>query len=443
MQTTIQKEQNGSFIALIPFLVFLVFYLGLSILANDFYKVPMPIAFIVASAAAILLNRKIPLTEKVDVYAKGMGDTNIMIMCLVFILAGAFATVSKGMGAVNAAVTISRVLIPDSMMVFGIFLVSSFISLAIGTSCGTIATITPIAVGLGAATGLSTELLIGAVIGGAMFGDNMSMISDTTIAATRTQNVTMRDKFLVNLKFALPAAVITLVIYLIAGKNQAAAAVAGAAVTWRDILLVMPYILVLAAALCGMNVMAVLFGGIIVSGVIGICMNKFDFWATLKLTGDGSLGMAETLIVALLAGGLLSLIRYNGGIKYLIAVVEKCIFSRRACEFGVALLVTAVNLFTANNTVAIVIAGPIANELSRKYDCDPKRIASILDATSCVIQGVIPYGAQILIAIGIAQTAELKVSTLHLLGSMYYQMLLAVALIVFIVIGGKKVSTGK
>lgn len=432
------KKQIGNPFALFPFLVFIAFYLGLSIWADDFYKVPMPIAFIVASAAAIILNRKTSLTEKVDIYAKGMGDSNIMIMCLVFILAGAFATVSKGMGAVDAAVTIARSLIPDSMMVFGLFLVSCFISLAIGTSCGTIATITPIAIGLGAATGLSTELLIGAVIGGAMFGDNMSMISDTTIAATRTQNVTMRDKFLVNLKIALPVAIVTLIIYLIAGSGQAGNQTAELSVSWRDILLVTPYILVLVAALCGMNVMEVLFSGIIYAAVIGICCHKFDFWATLKLSGDGCLGMAETLIVALLAGGLLSLIRYNGGVTYLIDRVEKCIFSTRACEFGIALLVSAVNLFTASNTVAIVIAGPIAHELSQKYSCDSRRIASILDATSCVIQGIIPYGAQILIAIGIAHTAELKISTLHLLGSMYYQMLLAVALIVFIAIGSKK-----
>lgn len=434
-----KTTQTGNPFALIPFLVFIAFYLGLSIWANDFYKVPMPIAFIVASAAAIFLNRKVSLTEKVDVYAKGMGDSNIMIMCLVFILAGAFATVSKGMGAVDAAVTIARALIPDSMIVFGLFLVSCFISLAIGTSCGTISVITPIAIGLGSATGLSVELLIGAVVGGAMFGDNMSMISDTTIAATRTQNVTMRDKFLVNLKVAMPAALVTLVIYLFAGISQTPSQET-AAVTWRDILLVIPYILVLIAALCGMNVMEVLFSGIVYAGIIGILTNKFDFWATLKLSGDGCLGMAETLIVALLAGGLLSLIRYNGGVTYLIGCVEKCIFSKRACEFGIALLVTAVNLFTANNTVAIVIAGPIAHDLSLKYSCDPRRVASILDATSCVVQGIIPYGAQILIAIGIAHTADLKISTLSLLGSMYYQMLLAVALVVFIIIGSMKTA---
>ncbi len=433
-----KNEQSGSFSALIPFLIFVLFYLGLSVYSGDFYKVPMPVAFLVASAAAIFMNRRHPVAEKVEIYARGMGESNIMIMCLVFILAGAFAAVAKGMGAVDAAVVISRSLIPDRMILSGIFLVSCFISLAIGTSCGTIATLTPIAIALGEAAGIPVELNIGAVVGGAMFGDNMSMISDTTIAATRTQKVSMRDKFLVNLKVALPAAVITLMIYFFTGTNTFNENLKVLPVSLRDILLITPYIMVLLGALCGMNVMAVLFFGVVLSGIFGIAAGKFDFWKFLELSGSGSLGMSETLIVALLAGGLLSLIRFNGGIACLLNKVEKFVSGKRGCEAGIALLVTAINLFTANNTVAIVIAGPLAAELSGKYKCDPRRIASILDTASCVTQGLIPYGAQILIAAGVAHGSGIKVSTLNLLGNMYYQMTMGVLLIVFIAVGDKK-----
>lgn len=433
-----KNEQNGSFSALIPFLIFILFYLGLSIYSGDFYKVPMPVAFIVASAAAIFLNRRCSVAEKMEIFARGMGESNIMIMCMVFILAGAFAAVAKGMGAVDSAVVIARSLIPDRMILCGIFLVSCFISLAIGTSCGTIATLTPIAIALGEAAGIPVELSIGAVVGGAMFGDNMSMISDTTIAATRTQRVSMRDKFLVNLKFALPAAIITLIIYFFAGGNTLNGTLKVLSVSWQDFLLIVPYIMVLLCALFGMNVMAVLFFGVVLSGVVGIAAGKVDFWNFLALSGSGSLGMSETLIVALLAGGLLSLIRFNGGIAYLLKKVEKFVTGRRACEAGIALLVSAINLFTANNTVAIVIAGPLAAELSGKYKCDPRRIASILDASSCVIQGLIPYGAQILIAAGVAHGSGMKVSTLNLLGNMYYQMVMGILLIVFIAVGSRK-----
>ncbi len=430
-------EPQGRFTALLPFLIFLIFYLGLSLCANDFYKVPMPVAFIIASAAAFLLETRKKLADKVELYAKGMGDTNIMIMCLVFILAGAFATVAKGMGAVDSAVVIARNLMPDNLLLSGLFLVSCFISLAIGTSCGTIATLTPIAVGLGTATGLSMELLIGAVVGGAMFGDNMSIISDTTIAASRTQGVAMRDKFLMNLRIALPAAIVTLLIYLITGRSSGEVTEA-AAITGRDVLLILPYLSVLLCALLGLNVMAVLFFGLVMAVILGIVTGKFDIWGVLKLTGDGCLGMSETLIVALLAGGLLSMVRSSGGIRFLLDNVEKFIKSPRACECGVALFVTAVNLFTANNTVAIVIAGPVAKELSQKYTCSPRRIASILDTASCIVQGLIPYGAQILIAVGVTQSAGLKLSTLSLIGTMYYQMIMLVMLIVFILLPRKK-----
>jgi len=425
------------FRALIPFFVFVVFYLGLSLWAHDFYKVPMPTAFLVASAAALVLDHKRPLADKVEIYARGMGEPNIMIMCLIFILAGAFASTAKGMGAVDGAVVIARAVVPDSLMLLGMFLVASFISLAVGTSCGTIAALTPIAVGLSDGLSIPPAMLLGAIIGGAMFGDNLSMISDTTIAATRTQNIAMRDKFRQNILIVLPAVAMTSAIYLFCG-GTAASAVENQPVTWAHAFAVLPYLLILVFALFGWNVMLLLFAGTVMAGVTGIINGAFDFWGMLDLIGQGTLGMSETLIVAILAGGLLQTIRRNGGIGYLMEKIKKPVRSARGCEFGVLILVSVINLFTANNTVAIVIAGPIARELSEQYHCSAKRIASILDTGSCVVQGMIPYGAQILIAAGVAQTSNLDVSSLSLVGSLFYPMILGVCLIAAIAIHKEK-----
>lgn len=431
--TTETKEmiRNGSFTALIPFIVFLLFYLGLSIWAKDFYKVPMPVAFLVASASAFLLKRKVSLAEKMEIYAKGMGESNIMIMCLIFILAGAFAATAKAAGAVDAAVLISRHFIPDALILPEMFFLSCFISLAIGTSCGTIAALTPIAVGMISSLSMDPALMLGAVIGGAMFGDNMSMISDTTIAATRTQNVAMRDKFLMNLKMILPAAVLTSIIYFSIKAPTAAHAVL-APLSWKHFLATSPYIFILAGALAGLNVMLLLFLGTLFAAVFGMVSGTLTFWDALGNMGKGSLGMAETLIVAILAGGLLGMIRYNGGIKYLLEKIQHTVKGKCGCELGVMLIVGIVNLFTANNTVAIVVAGPVAKELAGKYGCDGRRIASILDTASCAVQGLIPYGAQILIAMGIASGSGIKISSFSLIGSLYYPLLLGAALLVSI-----------
>ena len=426
-----EKLPPASFTALIPFLVFLFFYLGLSIYAKDFYKVPMPVAFLVASASAFLLNRKKSLGEKMEIFAKGMGENNIMIMCLIFILAGAFAATAKAAGAVDATVLISRHFIPDALILPELFFLACFISLAIGTSCGTIAALTPIAAGLITSMGLSPALALGAVIGGAMFGDNMSMISDTTIAATRTQNVAMRDKFIMNLKMILPAALLTSLIYFTA-KTPGTIHAALPPLSWKHFLATTPYLLILAGALTGLNVMLLLFLGTVFAAFFGICCTPLTFWEALGNMGKGSLGMAETLIVAILAGGLLGMIRHNGGIRYLLEKIQYTIKGRYGCELGIMFLVGLVNLFTANNTVAIVVAGPVAKDLSDKYGCDPKRISSILDTASCAIQGLIPYGAQILIATGIASGSGIQISSLELIFSLYYPLLLGVALLLSI-----------
>ena len=417
-------------LALVPFAVFAAFYVGLSLWAGrlgfemPWYKVSMPVAFLVASAVSLAIGRR-RLDEKVDVYARGMGEPNIMIMCLVFILAGAFATIDKGSGAVDAAVTIARACIPARLMVAGVFLVSCLISLAIGTSCGTIAAVTPIALGFAEPLQLQPAMLMGAVVGGSMFGDNLSMISDTTIAATRTQGVRMKDKFLANGLVASPAALVALFLYAVGGAG--AGTVASPAVGWQDLVLVLPYVFVLVLALVGFNVMALLFSGTVLSAVIGGALGKFAFFDAMDLLGKGTLGMGETLIVALLAGGLFKSVQANGGILWLTNGIAKVIRGPRTCEFGVALLVAAVNCFTANNTVAIVIAGPIAKECAGRFGASGVRVASVLDTTSCIVQGLLPYGAQILIAMGVAKGLDMAIDSLALVKCLYYQPLLALA----------------
>ena len=413
--------------ALLPFLVFAAFYLGLSLWAHDFYRVPVVIAFLVASAAALVFGHKRPLAERVDRYARGMGETNIMLMCLIFILSGAFATVAKGSGAVDSAVALAQAAIPAKLMLAGLFTVSCLISLAIGTSCGTIAAVTPIAAGLTGPMGLSPALTVGAVVGGAMFGDNLSLISDTTIAATRTQGIGMREKFRANIGIALPAALAAVALYCCIGGQGAAPA--GRALVGHDFVLVLPYILILVLALAGLNVMMLLFAGTALAALIGILCGRFTFWGALDLLGKGTLGMSETLIVAILAGGLLATIRENGGIAWFMQRTARLVRGPRSCEFAVALLTVAVNLFTANNTVAIVVAGPVAKAFADRCGAAPSRIASVLDTASCVTQGLIPYGAQLLMAVGLAKAGGLALDSLPLIGALYYPFFLALTVL--------------
>lgn len=438
MEMTQDFSGKASAWALVPFLVFAVFYVGLSLAAGDFYKVPMTIAFLVASATALSFGRG-KLAERIEIYASGMGESNIMIMCLIFILAGAFASVAKGSGAVDAAVAVARSLIPARLMLAGVFLVSCLVSLAIGTSCGTIASVTPIALGFALPLGLSPALLAGAVVGGAMFGDNLSMISDTTIAATRTQGIAMRDKFIANSAIVAPAALVCLFAYALVGySNENVVSGIEVSITWRHILLIMPYALILVLALTGLNVMLLLFAGTILASVIGVALGKFDTWSVLDLVGKGALGMSETLIVAILAGGMFRTIKANGGISWLTEKISRLVRGPRTCELGVFLLVSAVNLFTANNTVAIVIAGPVAKECSDRFGASPARIASVLDTASCVVQGVIPYGAQILIAAGVAKAAQVPFGSLELVKSLYYPPLLALAVLLAMLVPRKR-----
>ena len=424
--------------ALIPFAVFLIFYVGISICAGSFYKVPMPIAFLVASAVALVLDRKSSLRSKIELYAHGMGNVDIMTMCLIFILAGAFAATAKAMGAVEAASTIALQFIPPNLILCGLFLVACFISISIGTSVGTIVALTPIALDLTGSVGLSIGLCLGAVVGGSMFGDNLSMISDTTIAATRTQHVEMKSKFYSNIRIALPAALVTVILYLFLSESAYAPQLRP--LSLGSCIAVLPYLSVLVLALFGFNVMALLMFGTLFSGIIGLFNGAFDLWGFLDILGKGALSMSETLIVALLAGGLLKVIRYNGGIEYLLLQIEKHIRGRRGGELGISLLVMAVNVFTANNTVAIVIAGPIARDISERYGIEPKRSASLLDTSSCIIQGILPYGAQVLAAVGLASKASIPVSSADVLKFLCYPYILAFFLLLSILFSVKRKS---
>ena len=415
------------FKAIIPFIVFILFYFGFSIWTRDFSKVPMTVAFIISSAVALTLNHKEKLNKKIELYALGMGNKDIMIMCLIFILAGAFTASAQAVGGVHAAVVIAQHFIPEQFMVLGLFVISALISLSIGTSCGTIAAIVPIAVTISQSFGINPSFVLGATVGGAMFGDNMSLISDTKIAASRTQNVEIRDEMFANLRIITIPAILCIILYALPIFASTNHDVIQTVLTFDNYIKVCPYIFLLILGILGVNVMFLLFFGTMLNIIIGLSFGMFDIFDAFGYIGDGTTSMATTLIVAMLAGGLLLLVRDNGGIIYIIKKTEKFIFNKKSCEVGLCFLVGIIDLFTANNTVAIITSGLIAKELSTKFGVSPVRTASLLDTTSCIVQGMIPYGAQILIATGLA--ASIGVSSFTILKGMFYPILMLLGLI--------------
>lgn len=421
--------RESSFKAIIPFIVFVLFYFGFSLWTRDFSKVPMTVAFIISSATALILNHKEKLSKKIELFALGMGNKDIMIMCLIFILAGAFTATAEAVGGVQAAVEVAQHFIPAQFMVLGLFVISALISLSIGTSCGTIAAITPIAVTISQTLGLNPAVLLGATVGGAMFGDNMSLISDTKIAASRTQNVKIRDEMLFNLKIITIPAIICLIIYALPffSNTTNSMVVTQTALTVDNIIKIIPYILLLIFGISGVNVMFLLLFGTILNTVIGISYGMFDIFSAFAFIGNGTTSMANTLIVAMLAGGLLLLVRYNGGITFIIRETERWIKNKKTCEIGICFLVGMINLFTANNTVAIITSGSIVKELAQKYDIQPERAASLMDTTSCCVQGMIPYGAQILIAA--ALSASIGMTSFAILKGLFYPALMLLGVI--------------
>ncbi len=393
-------------LALSPFLIFMIVYLVGSLIAGDFYELPLTVAFLIASAYAIGITPKIKLRERINIFSRGAGDENIMLMIWIFVLAGAFATTASKMGAIDATVNLTLRMLPASMLLPGLFLAACFISLSIGTSVGTVVALTPVATGIAEQTGCSLPMIVALVVGGAFFGDNLSFISDTTIVATQTQGCKMNDKFKANIWLAAPAAIIVLVAYIFIGQGIEVPEYLPA-LEWYKVI---PYLAVLVMAIVGVNVLIVLFIGILLAGIIGIATNSFDTIGWMGAMGNGIMGMSELIIVTLLAGGMLALIRHNGGIEYLIRALTKRIRGKRGAKFTIALLVILADMCTANNTIALVTVGPMAKEIADKYGIDKRISASLLDTFSCFTQGFLPYGAQLLMAAGLAQITPFEIT---------------------------------
>ena len=398
-------------------MVFVLFYLVTSIIAGDFYKIPITVAFLVSSCYAIIISGGKPLMQRINTYSRGAATEQMMLMIWIFILAGAFAYSAKMMGSIDATVNLTLSLLSPQMLLAGMFLAACFISLSIGTSVGTIAALVPIAAGVANETGTDVAMMTAIIVGGSFFGDNLSFISDTTIMATQTQGCRLSDKFRVNSFIVAPAALAILIVYLIMGQGVSAPAHV-ASVEWVKVI---PYLTVLVSAIIGMNVMGVLMMGLLLTGIIGILTGAFDIYGWFGAMGEGILSMGELIIVTMMAGGMLELIREQGGIDFLIRLLTRRVNSKRGAELSIAVLVTLVDICTANNTVAILTVGGISKQIGDRYGVDNKKCASILDTFSCMVQGVIPYGAQLLIAAGLA-----SLNPVSIVPYLYYPLVLGI-----------------
>ena len=420
-----QNRSNANIIALLPLAVFLGIYLIGSIIAGDFYKIPITVAGMTDSIVAIAMTRR-PIAESIGDYSRGATDVNIMLMIWIFVLAGAFAASTKAMGAVDATVALTLKIIPEEFLPAGIFIAACFTSISVGTSVGTIVALTPIASAIAEQTECSTPWLVAIVVGGALFGDNLSFISDTTIAATRTQGCSMRDKFRTNILIVTPAALITLCIYIFSEQHIISYTPAESIAPWYTIL---PYLLVLVSAIAGMNVLKVLTLGIVSSGIIGIACGKLTILEWLSTMGGGIDSMGQLIIITMMAGGMLEMIRINGGIEYIISRLTSRVRSRRGAEASIASLVIFADICTANNTVAIISVGSIARQIAERFGISPRRTASLLDTFSCFIQGIIPYGAQLLMAAGLA-----AISPVEIISHLYYPVIMGACAAIAIIV---------
>ena len=404
-------------LALSPLVVFILFYLVTSIIAGDFYKIPITVAFMVSSMFAIIINKGKPLMNRINTYSRGAATEQMMLMIWIFILAGSFACSAKTMGSIDATVNLTLSLLPPQMLLAGMFLAACFVSIAIGTSVGTIAALVPIAAGVAQQTGTDIAMMTAIIVGGSFFGDNLSFISDTTIMATQTQGCRLSDKFRVNAFIVAPAALLILVVYIFMGQ-QVSAPQHVDEVQWVKVI---PYLVVLITAILGMNVMAVLTIGLILTGIIGLLTGSFDIYGWFGAMGEGILSMSELIIVTMMAGGMLEIIRDMGGIDFIIRQLTRRVSSKRGAELSIATLVSFVDVCTANNTVAILTVGSISKQIGDRYGVDNKKCASILDTFSCTIQGLIPYGAQMLIAAGLA-----SINPIAILPYLYYPLVLGI-----------------
>ena len=412
------KSMNG-WLALSPIVVFLAVYLVSSLIVNDFYRIPISAAFMVASVYAMLISRGRSLEQNIAIFSEGAGNKNVLLMIWIFVLAGAFASTAKEIGAIDAAVNLAIKILPGNLLYAGLFLAACFISMSIGTSVGTIVALVPVASGIAEELALtggpeavsSIPFITAIIVGGAFFGDNLSFISDTTIAATRTQECSMADKFKVNFRIVGPAALAVTILYVVLGAEMSSVPESGPV----NIFLLIPYISVIILALAGMNVTAVLTIGLLLNGTIGMAGGLISWSGYLGAIGNGISGMGDLIIVTMMAGGMLDMIRANGGLDFIVKGLTSRIRGKRGAEFSIAALVALSNLCTANNTVAIITTGGIARDISRRFGLDPRKVASILDTFSRLVQGLIPYGAQLLMAAGLA-----GISSISIIGYLYY-----------------------
>ncbi|MDD7089713.1 MAG: Na+/H+ antiporter NhaC family protein [Bacteroidales bacterium] len=399
---------NG-WLALSPLIVFILIYLISSIIAKDFYKVPIASAFVLASIYAIIITPG-SISERIGIFSKGAGDLNVLLMIWIFVMAGAFASVAKSIGTVEATVNLTLTLLPQKFLLAGLFIAACFISFSIGTSVGTIVALVPIAAGISGETAISMPLITAVIVGGAFFGDNLSFISDTTIASTTTQGCSMSDKFKANIWIAGPAAIVVTAVYIFIGLNLNASPEIGDI----DMMKLIPYLAVILLSLCGMNVLLVLTIGLVLCAAIGF-LDGLTWVSFLESAGSGISGMGDLIIVTMLAGGMLEVIRHNGGIDFIIKGLTKKIKGKRGAEFSIAALVGISNICTANNTIAILTTGNIAKNITKEYNLDPRKSASLLDTFSCIVQGMLPYGAQLLMASSFA-----GISATSIISHLYY-----------------------
>ena len=419
-----EKNQKGNAAALLPIAVFLVVFLGSGIITGDFYAMPAIVAFLIALCVAFLQNKSLSFNDKIAVISKGVGDENIITMSLIFLCAGGFSGAVTAAGGVESTVNLGLSILPSNFAVVGLFVIGCFISVSMGTSMGTIAALAPIAVGISEKTGFPMAICIGAVMCGAMFGDNLSMISDTTIAAVKTQGCEMKDKFKENFLIVLPAAIITIIAFFVLTSNGQYQVTEE--LTY-NILRVIPYILVLVGALIGVNVFVVLIGGTLVSLLVGVCTGAMELNQVFSAVGDGVMGMYDITVISIVVACIVSLVKEHGGIHYILNFIRTRINGKKGAEFGIAALALLVDMCTANNTVAIVMAGPIAKEISDEFGVDKKRSASLLDIFSSVGQGLIPYGAQLLSAATLT-----ALTPFDIMPYLYYPILMAVSAVCFI-----------
>lgn len=426
------RPRRRGWLALMPLILLAVLMAMLGIIMGDFSKVPMTIVFLLTSIASLFTLRGYKIEERVRCFSHGAGSPDLLLMVWIFVLAGAFASSAKAMGAVSATVDLTMMCLPDSALLAGLFLVSCIVSICIGTSVGTIVALVPMASELASRSGIVLPLMVAAVVGGSFFGDNLSFISDTTVAATKTQNCSMRDKFRTNFRIVLPAALICFIIYVLLGQGAQSQIVfsANGEIHWVRVL---PYVAVLVSALCGVNVLIVLCLGTLLTGIVGVADGAYTLSGWITSMAEGVTGMGDLILISMIAGGLLAVVRKGGGVTYLVRALTRRVHSRRGAECCISALVALTNCCTANNTVAILSVGSITKDISERFGVDKRRAASLLDIFSCVTQGIIPYGAQLLMASGLA-----VISPLDITPYLYYPLLLAVCAIISILISKKK-----